>query len=558
MWHFLNNLFEPKTNGPEAATLITTLLNIKVSASTLEKEIEEHPDYPSLLSISDVLNSYKVDNIAVRIDADKLDQLPVPFITQIRGKKSTVKLFSVVKEVTEKSVNLFNPESHRWEVISKQQFIEKFLNVVLLVEADDNAGEKDYAIKLRAEKTKHLSQYLMLFCMPLIVSIAGVIAFTRIGISALPPFVFSLITLAGCVVSALLLWYEVDQHNPGLQQICSAGKKVNCDAVLKSKAAKIAGVSWSAIGFTYFAGMLLLLLFGGMTNSLALFTASWLNLFTLPYIAFSVYYQWRIAKQWCALCLSVQGLLVLQFVSATVGGWYSILPFNAISPSWILQGIIAFVLPFIATIIVLPAMQKAKESKKTNNELQKLKHNRQIFTALLEKQLKITISPAGLGINLGNPEAPYKLIKVCNPYCGPCAKAHKPMEDLLENNSDLHLQIIFTAANDGGDFKAPPVKHLLAIAEKNEEAVVKQALDDWYLPDKKDYEVFAGKYPMNGELQRQNTKIGAMKDWCDKTGIESTPTFFVSMPDISNEGIPQFYKLPKIYSVTDLKYFFTV
>jgi len=35
-------------------------------------------------------------------------------------------------------------------------------------------------------------------------------------------------------------------------------------------------------------------------------------------------------------------------------------------------------------------------------------------------------------------------------------------------------------------------------------------LDDWYLADKKDYETFAGKYPMNGELQTQGNKIEAM------------------------------------------------
>ena len=29
------------------------------------------------------------------------------------------------------------------------------------------------------------------------------------------------------------------------------------------------------------------------------------------------------------------------------------------------------------------------------------------------------------------------------------------------------------------------------------------ALDDWYLAPKKDYEVFAEKYPMNGELKMQ-------------------------------------------------------
>jgi len=97
----------------------------------------------------------------------------------------------------------------------------------------------------------------------------------------------------------------------------------------------------------------------------------------------------------------------------------------------------------------------------------------------------------------------------------------------------------------------------LAIAEKNEEEIIKQALDDWYLPDTKDYEAFSAKYPMNGELQQQNAKIEAMKDWCDKIGIIFTPTFFISIPG-NNGHTTQYFKLPEIYSVDDLKYFFSV
>jgi protein-disulfide isomerase len=72
-------------------------------------------------------------------------------------------------------------------------------------------------------------------------------------------------------------------------------------------------------------------------------------------------------------------------------------------------------------------------------------------------------------------------------------------------------------------------------------------LDDWYFADKSEYEVFAAKYPMNKELKRQNEKLDAMRIWCDKTGINFTPTFFVNG-----------YQLPEIYSVSDLKYFLSI
>ena len=85
----------------------------------------------------------------------------------------------------------------------------------------------------------------------------------------------------------------------------------------------------------------------------------------------------------------------------------------------------------------------------------------------------------------------------------------------------------------------------MAIAAKNNtEEMLKQSLDDWYLPDKKDYDLFAAKYPMNGELLQQGTKIEAMGKWCNEMKIKATPTIFING-----------YQLPDAYSIEDLQYF---
>jgi protein-disulfide isomerase len=70
---------------------------------------------------------------------------------------------------------------------------------------------------------------------------------------------------------------------------------------------------------------------------------------------------------------------------------------------------------------------------------------------------------------------------------------------------------------------------LLAIqAQSNDEQVIKHALDDWYLSDKKEYDVFAAKYVMNGELTKQGEKIEAMDNWCKSMNIHVTPTVFIN------------------------------
>lgn len=538
---FFRKLFEPKNNGPEITKLLLQELNVAVTGTTLIKELEEHPNYNSLLSISDVLTRYGVENIAAKFESDKLLTLPPPFIVQLKGEKGRPDYFSVVKKIEGNRVFFYDPTTYKWNEIQKDNFVMRYKGIALLAEPREFAGEKDFANKLKDEKLKKAQSTMIMLFLPLVLGMAGVIGGIQYGNVILAAITYSFLSLIGVSLGFLLLWYELDQHNPALKTICSAGKKTDCGAILQSGAAKIGGISWSIIGFTYFMGSLLLMLFAGFNNPQVLVVLTCFTLLASPYVFFSIFYQWRVARQWCILCLCVQGILILQVATVLAAGW-SIKMKAEIMPAVF----IAYGLPFLLATTLLPVFKKAKESKNTFNRLQRLKHNSQIFDALLTKQKQITTTTEGLGITIGNPAAAYKIIKVCNPYCGPCAKAHAQMEALLDNNENVQVQIIFTVGNE--ETAAAPAKHLLAIAAQNisNEDAIKKGLDDWYFPAIKNYEQFAAKYPMNGELKQQEPKINAMHKWCKETGISFTPTFFVNG-----------YQLPEIYSVEDLKYFLT-
>jgi len=74
--------------------------------------------------------------------------------------------------------------------------------------------------------------------------------------------------------------------------------------------------------------------------------------------------------------------------------------------------------------------------------------------------------------------------------------------------------------------------------------LTRQALDSWYLPKEKDYEIFASRFPLNSELFEQDDKIEAMNKWCINSEIKFTPTFFLNG-----------FQLPDAYSIEDLQYF---
>jgi uncharacterized membrane protein/protein-disulfide isomerase len=522
-------------------------LNVSVTKGFIRKQLEEHPDYPSMLAVSDVLNNIGIENRAYKIGPDKLTGLPVPYIAQVIDNGN--KYFTIVNSTNEGSVNYLDPVKNFNHSIEVKDFDELFTGVILLGVPTEAAGQKDYIKSKGEENRKNAANILMIAALPVLCILACISCFFTIGVSSIAPIIFTLITLIGTLIGALITWYEADQHNPALQQICTAGTKTNCAAILNSKASKIFGVGWSLIGFTYFAGSLLTLLITRIVNLQALYILSWLNIFALPYIVFSIYYQAQVAKQWCPLCLGIQVILALQFIVAFFGKFYSEIPISSVTHSAILEVLICFTLPFLVLSILFPALRKANESKQGNTELLRLKHNPQIFEALLSKQ-KVIIEPVdGLGISLGDPNARNKLIKVCNPYCGPCAKAHVVIDQLLDNSPDLQVQVIFTATGEENDRKTPPVEHLLAIAAKANNKNTKHALDDWYTAKKSEnrYEEFAAKYPMNGELKQQGDKIKDMNDWCIKTGIGYTPMFFLNG-----------YQLPEIYNINDLKYFLLV
>lgn len=167
--------------------------------------------------------------------------------------------------------------------------------------------------------------------------------------------------------------------------------------------------------------------------------------------------------------------------------------------------------------------------------------NKELFEYFLSSSRKITTNPDGLGIFLKGANSKYHVLKVCNPYCGLCARTHPLLEQLYETGN-IDLQIVFVPGG-GDEIRIKIIGHLMGIASVGNLQQIRQALDDWYLQDQKDYDAFAAKYPLNGELAKQESKIKAMLDWAEKEQITHTPTIFING-----------YELPSAYAVEDLKY----
>jgi uncharacterized membrane protein len=508
-------------------------LGAKVTIATIDDILHEHPDYPSFLSITDSLEKWNVDSLAIQTSADKLDEIPVPFITSFKQG-----YFIAVASVNKSEIKIIDENGYK-KVLDKDWFLKQWTETIVVVEANEKSGETFYKKKFNQSLLKSIGYTLL----PITFLIAILWPFIN-GTAGIVPTAYLLLKLFGFTVSLLLLWYDIDKGNPLLKQICSGIQKANCNAVLNTKAASLFGIlTWSEVGFLYFAGGLLFVAFTGINETLPLLSG--LSLLAFPYIFFSIYYQWKVVKQWCVLCLLVQSVLLLETILVLTGTQISVESALIVFSNNYASAIISITIPTISWFLLKPLLKKLQAAKHEKRNYLQLKYNDQIFWSLLQKQKSIhEHSTEGLGITIGNPQAKNTIVKVCNPYCGPCSTSHQAIEKLVASLNDLKVQIIYTASSNETDFLGDPVRKLLAIRDESNCETLSRALSFWYSMNNREIYLFNNEFNTESNPKDYDSELDAMRFFCDKIKIKYTPTVFLNG-----------YELPDKYSISDIEYF---
>lgn len=522
-------------NCLNASKRLLELLRIPFTMKFLKEKILTHPHYPSLLSIADTLEEYGLGSLAVKLGPDKLDAFPLPGIVQV--SLSNGSFFFTLTEVSEDRIKFFNEKGELRE-LQKLDFLKIWTGVSLIVEGEEGAAEPGIIQKIRDQRI--FTGLLTVFAFGLLVWLVfGLVTGWNHWLTESnsgPYLIYFSLKLIGLSVSGILLWYQQDRGNPTLQKFCSGGKRVDCDEVINSKSfqALDGRVNPGIMSFAYFfAGLGLLTSY----QPSSLVFLSCLSLVTIPVVLYSLYYQAIVLRKWCRFCLVIQGILVFEVAVLVWGGFWT--------GEMAMPGVSLFLFLFagmiLGGILIKPMLGQQEEIYEAKRNLAKLKSNKDLFEAALSRSRKIKNEPDGIGILMKGKKPKYKIIKVCNPYCGPCSRVHPVLESLFEKGN-IDLQILFTPGG-GDEPQARAIRHLLAIDAKGNSEITRRALDDWYEEGHKDYEAFASKYQMNGELNQQEEKIGEMRDWCQKERIAYTPTLFING-----------FELPEEFSVEDLKY----
>ncbi|PJJ84438.1 vitamin K epoxide reductase family protein [Mucilaginibacter auburnensis] len=522
-----------RDNFTMALSHFIAALAIPLSRHTLDEDLQKHPDYSSLLAMSDVMNLWNIPNAAYNLTFDELiaEEINVPFIAFVSKKE-----FLTVNNLTEKYAIVSN---ERWTKhrISIDEFKNIYSGAILIAEKNDTSGESDYA----AKRFKDIINDIRL---PFVIASATsllliwLIVSPYFGSLNLQVALLTLFKTAGLAITTLLLVQGFDANNPLIHRICGSDSDKNCNAILSSKAAKVNEyLNWSEVGFFYFSGTWLVLLFNSDNPSI-IHLLSLFNLLSLPYTFYSIYHQWRVSKQWCRLCCAVQLLLWFEFFAffpslSTTSQTFAY-------SEWV-RLITTMAVPVLSWIFIKPYLLLSQQISPLKKQLREYKYNRDHFNRMLNDEAQYALLDNCNSIILGNPEAEKVITMVSNPFCEPCSRAHKALE-WIESRDDVKLQIIFISQNEN-DRNAKVALHLMAIKKSKESIAVKNAIDDWYEQKQKNYDEWAKVHPQKGDAFGLDS-IVKQREWCNLTNVTSTPTLFLNGR-----------KLPQNYLPEDIKYF---
>ena len=520
-----------KSNTDAVVINLLKSINVNFNEQEVIDELEKHPDYPNLLAISDVLKWFKVDNSAYRVSTDELSEVPCPFIAHTNKNND----FVLVNRITKDVVDLSDGKHNRYS-LNLDDFKKRFKGIVLTIDKTTGVVQTDIQSLLDRISVYRVPAAIVMLSLSFIISLFYNPVFFNISwqISLLV-----LLKTTGVITSVLLLIQSIDKNNPLVQALCGGGGKTNCNAILTSKAATVfKGLTWSEVGFFYFSGTWLALLFSGGSIAVAQCLAL-LNIISLPYTIYSINYQARVAKQWCVLCTTVQALLWLEFIPffSFLRKGMVVLTFSQLSII-----LISLILPVAIWVLLKPFLLKVQQLKVLRHQLRSFKYNRELFESSLKEQPKYALPEEDWSIVLGNVEANTIVTMVSNPYCPPCSKTHQELNEWLDRLDDIQLRIVFTANNDERDKKTPIVRHLMALNAIPDKAIVKRALHDWYEQTQKNYEAWAQLYPVDFN-EDHYFKIDRQRAWCAIAEIKATPTLLLNG-----------YRLPEGYRLQDIKY----
>lgn len=486
-----------------------------------------HPHKNNMYGLKMMLDVYGIRSIGVRIEDKDLSALSFPCILHTGDD------FVIVSECTESHVR------YRHKGIEKTASHDGLRRIwtgnALVVDGESDAREPDYRRHRREEMTEAAKR----FSLPIFL-IAAVIAGIAGNLSETEPYAMACTALnaAGLAACMLLMQKQIFGSSRYGDKVCSLLSHSGCNSVLDGDASKFMGMTWSEIGLGYFAADILVCsIMPGAVGIVAV-----INWIAMLYGIWSIHYQWRIARSWCTLCVTVQAIVWL------TGAIYAIhsrsIPFR----SGIADTVLVCVL-FGACIAVthMYAMTYSAEEERLRilQRYRSLKADGKIAKALIMSGEYHETTPGDSTIIFGPRDAGIRITILSNPHCNPCARMHRKVESLLALNSrNICVQYIFSSFSRDLDDSS---RYLISCCLKNDEDEALRLLDKWYAGDKSKYSEIISRRQSDIHTEEVEKEMERHREWRNRVRFSSTPTVLVN-----GHILPEEYDLMDLAMIADI------
>ena len=113
--------------------------NIRLNKEELKLQLMSHPSYPSLHSVTGVLDHFQVNNLALRVPTTEevFAQLPKSFIANIEIDNED-EVVLIEKKRKDLKITI---DDKKIQNLSKEEFLSKWNGVVIAIEKDENIEE---------------------------------------------------------------------------------------------------------------------------------------------------------------------------------------------------------------------------------------------------------------------------------------------------------------------------------------------------------------------------------------------------------------------------------
>ena len=479
-----------------------------------EDALNSHPNYPSLLAITDSLTFIGIENIAAKVPFQHIEQLPNVFIIELDAENKTLNFLEKLND----GFKILD-ENEKTRVISFSELENIWTGIVLIIE------ENEHVEKFKSTNYKVSGFVLIVCCITILVNNWNI-----------QQSVFLLIATIGVLITIEIVKTYFEDNNASESKFCSINKEFSCNSIIKSKeypfSKYIEFVDLPVIFFTFsFLGLLF--------SIVSVYSIGIVSLGSLPIIGYSIYLQKSVVKKWCLLCLLISSLLVVYTILFVLYFNQIVFTFNTITNEILLFITIAIIWFYVKKMVL-----QNNETKHKLNALLRFKRNEDVFYAIAEETNNSEELNLLSKICIGNANAQNTLTLFLSPSCPHCHIAFKDALEIQRKHPNaVKIEVAYNLNNKNTE--NPYLVIAKVIMQMNNQSVsCLEPLEDWHI-NKLSLEEWKTKWKHNDEFILENEQLKKQFQWCVANEFNYAPV------KLFNGKL-----LPQVYEIEELLYFF--